>query len=111
VTLEVTTGAWTLEPADEPGFVVPNAPGLTRTADPRRPRLPFASALLVLPPGARATVRVLSTGDVETREHVEVVAAGEPGFEKDAKLGPVAIVKDVQAIRDGTWPGEPAELG
>src|SRR5262245_59627540 len=61
VTLEFTTGAWTLDPAELAGFVVPNADGLTRFAVPGRPRLPFASAMVAVPLGARASVRVLST--------------------------------------------------
>ena len=111
VTLELTTGAWTLDPAEAPGFVVPNADGLTRFAIPGRPRLPYASSLIAVPPGAHVSVRVLSTGAEETREHVEVAIAARPGFEKDAKLGAIATLEDVPAIRDGAWPAAPAEIG
>ena len=111
VTLEITTGAWTLDPAEVAGFVVPNADGLTRFAIPGRPRLPFASSLIAVPPGARVSVRVLSTGEEETREHVEVAVAARPGFEKDAKLGAIATLEDVPAIRDGAWPATPVEIG
>src|SRR5262245_51229143 len=86
VTLRVTTGAWTLDPRGDEGRVVPTCDGMSRTTDTGRPRLPYAAALLAMPPGARATVRLISSGAETTREGVHVAIAGKPGAEIDPHL-------------------------
>jgi len=111
VTLKVTTGAWTLDPRGDEGRVVPTCDGLSRTTDTGRPRLPYASALLAMPPGARATVRLLSSGTETTREGVHVAITGKPGAEMDPRLGAMPTVTPVPAIRDGAWPVRGVELG
>ncbi len=111
VTLKVTTGAWTLDPRGDEGRVVPNCDGMSRTTDPGRPRLPYASALLALPPGARATARLITAGAETTRDGVHVAIAGKPGAEMDPHLGATPTVTPVPAIRDGAWPARDVELG
>src|SRR6185369_17422302 len=58
LTVRLEVPAWRLAPADEAGFQRMVVPGFDATDVPGRPGMPYASLLIALPPGARATARV-----------------------------------------------------
>ena len=110
VTLKVTAPAGTLQPAGDGRFdlVVRDA---SAARVPGRPRLPSYGTLVALPPGARATVRIL-TSDPEREQSVRLAPAIKPGFERppgEAEYVPVA--ESIPMIADGSWPATPVELG
>ncbi len=112
VTFEVTVPAWSANtPAPLRGVWV-EAPGFHVTGEPGRPQLPAASALFALPPGARATVRVLSEDGVEVREGVDVAVSGKPGFRRnEANTDWVPVMDEADAVRDGAWPAQHVVAG
>ena len=104
---------------DLPAFRLTTAPdgrsfieagGLPLLDEPGRPRVPYASALIAVPPGASVTATV--QGAEETRDRVALVLGTRPGFRNDVdRLGLVPTREDVPAITDGPWPPSPIDLG
>jgi hypothetical protein len=76
VTLRVTAPEGTLEPAGDGRFDLV-VPGAKATRVPGRPRLPTYGTLIALPPGARATARVVASA-AETEREVRLAPAGCP---------------------------------
>ena len=96
---------------DDPARFEIRAPGLARTAAPGRPLLPFATALIALPPGARATAAVIGGDPEETRESVRLQVSGKPGFRQDGRVGIIPVSDEVAPIADGPWPAGPVQVG
>ncbi|MEO5617703.1 MAG: C25 family cysteine peptidase [Candidatus Eisenbacteria bacterium] len=111
VTLQLEVGNYVLEPDGDQGRFVPVVDGLARTDAPGRPRLPYAAALLALPPGTRALARVLSSGAEETRDAAPIAIAARPEFARDAVMGAMPVLTPQDAIRDGAWPLQVVTLG
>ena len=110
VRVEVPALEWGAAGAD--GRVRVSAAGLDGLGEPGRPSLPVAAGLIALPPGARATVRVLDSGVEDMRTGVKLTVGGKPGFRDDAgKLGLIPVVDRASAIADGPWPTSATELG
>jgi len=110
VTLQLEIGDYGLE-AEGDGRFVPVVEGLARTDMPGRPRLPYASTLLALPPGTRAVARVVAVGAEETRDATPIAVAAKSDFEKDATFGLVPVLIPQAPIPGGDWPDVSFELG
>jgi hypothetical protein len=112
VTLELALPAFDLSLPGPDGRSELRATGLDVMDVPGRPLLPFAGALIALPPGARAAVRVLEAGPEEVRRDARLRLAGRPSFREDASFqGLVPAREVVPAILDGSWPRTAVELG
>jgi hypothetical protein len=111
VTLKLTVPGYRLAPGDD-GRAMLVVPGLYQDAIPGRPRLPEARALLALPPGARASVRVIAEEGMEEQTGVRLAIGDRPVFHPSPSGGPAVPAREpVPAIVDGPWPAAPAELG
>ena len=78
---------------------------------PGRPSIPFTTALVALPPGARAVATLLPGGPEEVMADVRLAITGRPVFRVDERLGSVPGREPVPALLDGPWPGSPVEVG
>ena len=111
ITLRVQVPEWTLTP-NGGGRSMLVARGLEVSAIPGRPLLPFAAALIAIPPGGRVVARVTEASTEELREGVNLAIALKPGMRDDGgALGVVPTMEEVPPIADGPWPGSPVELG
>ncbi len=111
VTLQLTVPAVEFRPGGADGRLELVVPGLYAYDIPGRPRLPFASALVALPPGARAVARLLDTGAVEQRR-VGLTIGDRPVFRQEGVHGELVPGREpVPAVLDGPWPGSPVEVG
>jgi len=109
VTLGLDLPAFGLEPGPDARSEVTGT-GLPLLDEPGRPRLPYAYALLAVPPGARASAAV-EPGPEETREGVKLAVGDRPGFRDDAgRLGIIPTREPAPAIADGPWPRAAVEL-
>jgi len=111
VTLTLSISEWRLDPEGPEGRLLPFVDGLTRTGVAGRARLPYGRALLALPPGARATARVVATGAEDSREGVHLAIAGKSKLAPDAKFGFIPVIEPAEPIRDGPWPPEQVSVG
>ena len=110
VTLRVTAPEGTLQPAGDGRFDLV-VPGASATRVPGRPRLPSYGTLVALPPGARATARIV-TSDPERERSVRLAPAVKPGFERPpGEAEYVPVNQTIPMIADGSWPAAPVELG
>uniref|UniRef100_A0A832MKQ7 Gingipain domain-containing protein n=1 Tax=Eiseniibacteriota bacterium TaxID=2212470 RepID=A0A832MKQ7_UNCEI len=107
VTLRLELGAVEVV-RDGEGRAWIEADGLPRYAVEGRPRLPFAAALVALPPGANATVTVLDGEESLLAEGVRPAAGDRPVLREDDVLGPQPAWEEVPLVRDPTWPGPAA---
>src|SRR6185436_9252742 len=109
VTLRLDVPAWRLADAaaGQKRVVVP---GFEATDVPGRAAMPFASVLVALPPGSRASARVQQEewSDAGT---VRLETAGRPGFEGADRRDLQPIRTPVDAITDGPWPRGSVEAG
>ena len=109
VVLRLDVPAWTLSP-DPGGRSLITGTGLPLLGEPGRPRLPYAAALVAVPPGARVSASV--EGAEESRDGVRLVVGDRPGFREDVRgLGLAPTREPVAPIADGSWPPTPVELG
>lgn len=98
------------EPAPD-GRVRIRVPGFDLTSATGLPRLPYASALVALPPGARPSVQVVDAGP-ETGEDVDLERGPQAVFHSDPRTG--ELRPDwAPAAPEGAalWPAAPAEIG
>src|SRR5215831_3598573 len=116
VTLRLTIGDWRLAPEGTDGRLLPYADDLPRIGVAGHARLPYGHTLVVLPPGARASARVIASGTVDSREGVRLAIAATSKLAPDAKFGFIPVLEPADPIRDGIWPpqqvvvGEPASM-
>ncbi|HKQ58541.1 MAG TPA: C25 family cysteine peptidase [Candidatus Eisenbacteria bacterium] len=111
VTLELAVPDDALSPANQDGRSSLTARGLTSHALPGRPVLPSATALIALPPGARAMVGGIEGGEL-TRDGVRLVLGDKRGFAQDPEgMGQVPTAEPAEPIVDGAWPVAAVELG
>lgn len=112
VTLRLEVAPYVVQPAGEDGRSEILVPGLTLLDTPGRPRLPFATALIALPPGARPVASVVDEAGEDVRDGLELALGERAVFHNDpAGLGVVAGREPVAAIEDGSWPLSAVEVG
>jgi Peptidase family C25/FlgD Ig-like domain len=112
VTLRIAAPEAVLGPVDREGRAELSARGLRQAHEPGRPLLPFAQALIALPPGATATARVIGGDPEEMREGMKLAIASKPMMQPDVQgLGATPAAEDVPAILDGAWPHAGVEVG
>jgi hypothetical protein len=88
------------------------ARGLQMLDTPGRPQLPMASALIALPPGARASAVVVDGAQAESRTGVSVTIGAKPGYRLEAGAHEADATLDaVPAIADGVWPRDEVTVG
>src|SRR5689334_7721554 len=80
VTLRFDLTSYELRAPGHDGRSEVMARGLQMLDTPGRPQLPMASALLALPPGARATAVVVDGAAAESRTGVSVSIGPKPGY-------------------------------
>ena len=111
VTLRLTIERYDLGPPDAEGRREILIPDLYLTDVPGRPKLPYATALVALPPGASATASVID-GAEEAVDGVKLMIGDKPVVRADPDgLGYVAQRDPVPAIMDGSWPPNTVEVG
>ena len=112
VTLRLDAAALELTPPGPDGRSRVTIPGLESAGETGRPALPYAGTLIGLPPGARATARVMDAGPDDVRPGLKLAVGGKPGFRSDGgALGLIAVADPAPAIADGPWPTAAVELG
>lgn len=112
VTLRVDAAAFELSAPDPEGRVRLVVPGYRASSEPGRPQLPFAQALLALPPGATARARVTGGEAEEERADVKLAIGPRPVFVEDpGGLGPTPSLEAVAPLADGPWPAAPVAVG
>ena len=112
VTLELTLPPWSLTPNGIDGRADIQVTGLRTVDSPGRARLPFASELIALPPGARATVRVISGSAEEIRAGTAITLGDRPVFKESGDNRELIPAREpVAAVVDGPWPTQAVELG
>ena len=105
-----------LDPAEfqpAPGAGVQKLPigDFEATAIPSRPALPFASALIAVPPGARVSASVVEDGGEQAFEGVALSIVPRPVFRESDQTGDLQPYNEpAEAIRDGVWPAAPVDL-
>ncbi len=94
------------------GRSVLHAASLDVTNQPGRPALPYASALIALPPGARAVPRVIASGTEDVRSGVRLASNSRSIIRRiDDTETFEPVVEPVDPIVDGPWPPSIVELG
>ena len=116
VVLRLDLDRWEVAAAGSDGRSLVTAHGLRVLDSPGRPQLPYASALIAVPPGARVSAAVLSR-TTETREGVHVrIGPKSALYGNGITSDYTSRVESVPAIVDGLWPtadvlpGEPFEI-
>jgi len=111
VTLRLDLDQWRIAPPGSDGRSEVSARGLRLLDTPGRPQLPYANALIAVPPGARLSVSVLSTTP-ETHEGVHVNIGPRSSLFGNGKTSDyTAKVEAVAPILDGSWPTSDASSG
>ncbi len=86
--------------------------GLALTSEAGRPALPFATARIALPPGARAVARVVSAANEQIRTGVRLASNGRSIISRDGASETFEpTIEPVDPIVDGSWPRAMVELG
>jgi hypothetical protein len=112
VTLRLSLPAWRLSDPLPDGRVELVVRDFSVTNLPGRPHLPYAQALVALPPGAAAVARVVAAGEEETRDGLRLVLGSRPVMREGAEgFGPSPALEPVPPILDGAWPAAPVEVG
>ncbi|HTM57725.1 MAG TPA: C25 family cysteine peptidase [Candidatus Udaeobacter sp.] len=116
VTLRLDLDSWSVSPPDADGRSFILAPGLRMLDQPGRPQLPCATALIAVPPGARASAAVIAS-TTESRDGVSARIGPRNGFEADrSAMRYHAVITPLPPASDQPWPeseitvGEPFEL-
>ena len=112
ITLRLSFPGYQLSTPLPDGRVELSVPGYAVTSLPGRPHLPYAQALVALPPGAAALARVVDAGEEEVRDGLRLALGAKPVM-KDGPdgFGPSPALEPVPPILDGPWPASPVELG
>ncbi len=110
MTLRLDVPAMKLAPA-APGLMRMIVPGFEGTDVPGRASMPFASVLIGLPPGARASARVVSQDPWTDLGRAQLETAGKPEFKGELKSGLEPVRTPVPALEDGPWPVALVEVG
>ena len=111
VTLRLSLPGYALSAPRADGRVELSVPGFQVTGTAGRPLVPYAQALVALPPGGGATVRVLEAGVEETREGVRLTLGGRHVMHDGGEgFGPVPAIEPVAPVLDGPWPAAVLEL-
>lgn len=112
VTVRFELGDWHLDPPGRDGRSRLVARGLDVTADPGRGQVAFARTFIAVPPGARATARVVDGSALETRDGVRLTLGMRAGFRNAGEgLGPQPVLEPVPPVVDGAWPRTVVEVG
>jgi hypothetical protein len=112
VTLRLSLPGYQLSAPLSDGRVELIVPGFAVTSLPGRPHLPYAQTLVALPPGARATARVVDLGEEEVRDSLRLSLGAKPVMRDGPDgFGPSPALEPVPPILDGPWPASPIELG
>jgi hypothetical protein len=112
VTLRLTIERYDLAPPGEDGRREILIPRLDLLDVPGRPKLPFATALVALPPGAGASVTVIDDGAEEVVDGVRLTIGDRAVVRAEPDgLGYAAVRDPVAPILDGAWPASTAEAG
>lgn len=112
VTLRFDLEGYSLSALRPDGRVEVDAPGLRLLDVPGRPQLPFASALIAIPHGARASAQVISGGAEESREGVAVALGEKIGFRLDPGMKEATpTIEAVAPLAGGAWPASDVTLG
>jgi hypothetical protein len=112
VTLRLSVDAWELGPVGDDGRREILTPRLDLFDEPGRPKLPYATALIAVPPGAKAVASVVDGGIEETMEGVRLTIGERPVIRSDPEgLGFVPAREPVPPILEGAWPLSPVEVG
>ena len=77
---------------------------------PGRPGLPYATALIAVPPGAKARAHVVSGAAPETQD-VRLSITAKPVFRQGTGGSFVPDREPVAALQDGVWPTSSVEVG
>lgn len=111
VTLQVDVGSYSLGKADREGRSRLLVQGLEEASLEGRPVLPFAAALIAIPPGARVVAHVIGGSNERLDENVRLAIGMKPGFRSDGgPLGTVPTLESVPPILDGPWPASAVEV-
>ncbi len=112
VTLRLDIAPYVVRPGGEDGRAEILVPGLTLLDTPGRPRLPFATALIAIPPGAQALASIVDGAGEDVRDGLQLALGERAVFHDDpAGLGVVPGREPVAAIQDGSWPLSAVEVG
>jgi len=112
VTLRLSVAPFDLGPPGADGRREILIPRLDLFDVPGRPKLPYATALVAVPPGAKAAVSVIEDGSEEVRDGLRLTLGERSVVRPDPEgLGYVPTREPVEPIRDGAWPASPADLG
>ncbi len=112
VTLRLELPGYRLSPPLPDGRVELSVSGYAVTSLEGRPHLPYAQALVALPPGAGATARIVEPGEEEVRDGLRLALGAKPVMEAGPDgFGPSPAREPVPPILDGPWPATPVELG
>lgn len=114
LTLQVNTEAWSLTAPDAlTGRArIVGVPAAHSLSTPGHALLPSYTAMLAVPPDARPTLRVLSSGAPVVRTGVRLAIAGRPAFRPDPDGGhEVPYMETVDPIVGGSWPEQDLVLG
>ncbi len=117
VTLELSLSGYSLQPDRSAGTLgagrmLLTVPGLGLLDSPGRPKLPVASTLIGLPPGASPTLRVLEASADEERSGVRLSIGTEPTFrENPSGRDLIPARQEIPPVLDGVWPTGQAQLG
>ncbi len=80
--------------------------------EPGRPSLPFVSATIALPPGARPVARLAESSPEVVYDGVRVAVNGRSVLRENPNdEGFVPAIEAVEPVRDGLWPVEEVALG
>jgi hypothetical protein len=112
VTLRFDLGAWRLQTAPDGVRMLVNAPGLHMMDEPGRPQLPYASALIAVPQGARVTATLTDGGAIESRDSVHVSIGPRNQWRNDpGGLGIYPSIEIVPPSSQGVWPLTDVSVG
>ncbi|HEY2954456.1 MAG TPA: C25 family cysteine peptidase [Candidatus Eisenbacteria bacterium] len=112
VTLRLTVPSYDLGAPGEDGRQEILIQDLDLLDVPGRPKLPYATTLVAIPPGAKAVAAVIESGAEEARDGLHLTIGERPMIRPDrAGLDWVATREPVGPIADGAWPRSPVDVG
>lgn len=111
VTLRVDLPPWKLLPVRGGERSLLRAGTLPESDAPGRPGLPFATALIAIPPGALPQAVVIGGEPEQVQENVWLAVGARPTFRDDGRGGFEPTRVEVPAIADGPWPASSVDMG